>query len=141
VRYDSSRNIERPGVVSIWLGAFSSAASFEAYLKEDYDSDDVPLSPFAADTELGFYDHDFLEAEFFEPAGDSRSMLAGMSYSSSYIDKAVERAKAVRGANAVFLLFDVEYRSSPVALGSTTPVTFIGTYPYDKTAARSVDAG
>src|SRR5262245_48363957 len=52
--------------VSVWVGQFASEEAVDAYTAEQYDEDrdDEPISPFAADIGLKFYDHDFMEVHF-----------------------------------------------------------------------------
>ena len=60
---------EREGVVSIWVGAFSSEGQLRAYLHEQYEDDGAPLSEFARDCGLCWYDHDSVESRFADEVG------------------------------------------------------------------------
>ena len=55
-------------VVDLWVCLFPSADAVEASFAERYDQEDgVPISAFAADMGVWFYDHDFVYREFHEP--------------------------------------------------------------------------
>jgi len=125
-------------VVSIWVGSFESRSDLDAYLHPFYspgpDTDDLPLSAFAADVGLPWYDEDFLEADrFLTPIGDLAAELEGFSYSSSF---AAAVATAVHGAapfNTFVLLYGYDH-SCCAGPPNPTRVRFLGTYPYDPNA-------
>lgn len=131
MRYASPWYVETEGVMSVWIGRFTSADAFERYLEELYDDDEAPLSAFAADTQLGFYDHDFLEAEYYGPDDvDVETMLRPLSFSRSFLEAVVSRASELAmSGNAVLLLFDHDYTLPPDVNSKT--VHFVGTFPYD----------
>lgn len=97
--------------VDIWAGLFESQERFDSYLKEIYDDDDsTPLSEFAGDMGVFFYDHDFFEFSFYPvPTDDLRSLLQDHAYAEFYADEAqivFETRKCP--VNAVFLMWNEE---------------------------------
>lgn len=54
-------NWERNGLVSVWVGKVASDAELRAYLAEQYEDDNAPVSKFATDCGLNWYDHDFVD--------------------------------------------------------------------------------
>jgi hypothetical protein len=131
---------EKDGVISVWMGDFPSEGAAEEYLREQYDSDEAPLSQFAADFDIPWYDHDFLESYHTSSGTHTiREMLSGFSYSTSYIDFVVNRADELgcHQSNTVVLLLDFAYQ--PGAARSTSPLLFVGTFAYDATASAAED--
>jgi len=57
-------------LLDVWVGDFESEARLNAYFDEKYDEDDAPISEFAADMGVSFYDHDFLEFSFHQTPTD-----------------------------------------------------------------------
>lgn len=104
----------------LWLGRFPSEAALDAYFEESYgDDDDQPINQFAADQGERSYDHDWVERSFFDASGDLRAQLAPHSYSSSYLDRVIElaRARGMVGANA-FVLADRGEFEHPVSVNA-----------------------
>ena len=89
--------------VTIWVGTFASDARREAYMHEEYGDDDVPISEFARDQGVRFYDHDFVESSVRPITLDLRVLFAGHSFSRSYFDAAEATMKRLtpRLLNAV----------------------------------------
>ena len=61
----------------IWLGSFTSKQDFETYFAEyeEY-GEGEPISPFAKEQRLPFYDHDFFVAKFFSRTNDLGKVLS-----------------------------------------------------------------
>ena len=111
-------------MVSIFAGDFPSQAAADEYFREQYDDDveedfDVdsedeskPLSRFAADFSIGWYDHDSFERDH-RASGDRslRSMFGPASYSSSFLEAVVERGDELgrTEANTIALLYDFAF--------------------------------
>jgi hypothetical protein len=131
---------ERPwakeGFVSVWVGHFPSEADFDAYLAEQYGDDEKPLSAFAAESDLGWYDHDYREAYFVEGGIPEaiHPMIGGFSYGASFVDAVVAAAakRGLREANAAVLLFDCKYHKDT---DTNKRLTWLGSFAYDKTAS------
>ena len=125
-------------VVSVWVGSFESRADLEAYLHPFYspgpDTDDLPLSAFAADVGLPWYDEDFLEADCcLAPIGDLAAALEGFSYSSSFAAAVAAAVSCAAPFNTFLLLYGYNH-SSCGATPHPTRVRFLGTFPYDPNA-------
>ncbi|MDG5491997.1 immunity 22 family protein [Psychroserpens sp. SPM9] len=53
-------------IICVWIGTFKSEDQFyNNYLNFDYTNDDAPESEFAKDSELKYYDEDFMESWWF----------------------------------------------------------------------------
>jgi Immunity protein 22 len=123
---------EKEGFVSVWVGTFDNETEFENYVEEKYGQIDMmPLSKFAQESDLHWYDHDFREA-FFNSDGVThiRNLLIGSSYSESFIDAIVQKSNEIKieEGNAVFLLFDCSYL--PIEKGKGK-LRFIASAPYN----------
>jgi len=131
-KFELSSNWERSGTVSVWLGRFASEGDFESYMEEQYEDDDAPISRFAAEFGLGWYDHDFLEADFRSEPLPVEEFLSGNSYSSSFIADVVAAAnrKVLESCNAKILLYDCAYESKTAPMSKTPKLSFIGAFPY-----------
>jgi len=113
-------------VVSVWVGSFESRSDLDAYLHPFYspgpETDDLPLSAFAADIGLPWYDEDFLEADCCPaPIGTLASALDGFSYSSSFAAAAVD---AVHGAPPFNTVLFFTGTTTPGARARRTPPAF-----------------
>ena len=122
-------------VVSVWVGLFGSQQAVDEYIVEQYDDDrdDEPISPFAADISLTFYDHDFIETHHEQ--GLSRKGVAVFlehSYGQSFGEETWKAAKSLHVGefDTVFLLYGYNHACYPQASRQARQVTFIGTFPY-----------
>jgi len=53
-------------IICVWIGTFESEDKlYKNYLNFDYENDDEPESEFAKDSELEYYDEDFMESWWF----------------------------------------------------------------------------
>jgi len=125
-------------VVSVWVGSFESRSDLDAYLHPFYspgpETDDLPLSAFAADIGLPWYDEDFLEADCCPtPICTLASALDGFSYSSSFAAAAVAAVHGAAPFNTVLLLYGYDHSRCGGA-PNPTRVRFIGAFPYDPSA-------
>jgi hypothetical protein len=121
---------ERDGFVSIWVGTLTSDVDLRAYLEEQYEDDDAPISQFAKDCGLGWYDHDFVESRFVDRIS-IRELLSPFSYAQTFVEAAVEESarKGVAQANSVVVVFNCDY--SMPATGQCR-LTFLGSFPYSQ---------
>ena len=125
---------EKAGMVSIWVGEFSSQNEFNDYLQETIDGDaevDVPINRFAHDIGVGFYDHDSQEAEYKHEHLPVKDLLAGFWRANSYSESAAAAAEliGVERANTAVLLFDWKYRESTKRI-SNSPLRFLGSFGF-----------
>ncbi|MCB1036658.1 MAG: immunity 22 family protein [Acidobacteria bacterium] len=122
--------------VLVWLGANLPRPRLEAYLEETHpeDDDSLPLSPLAADFQLPWYDHDFLEARCVEGPLPLESLLLPFSFSPSFADLVVEEMEGrLPEANVAVLLYDSPYppADSPP---EGSPLQLAGIFEYDRRA-------
>jgi hypothetical protein len=130
------------GYVSVWLAGRIGEEQLAAYLEPRSDDasaeepPDRPISAFAEEFGIGWYDHDFLEA-CFEP--DPRSvgeLLEGVSFGTSFVEAIVQIAgqAGMAMAGAAVLLYDCCYSLDPETAARKTTFQFIGAFPYDADA-------
>jgi hypothetical protein len=117
--------------VDIWAGVIPRRATLEAFLAEEYDpdSDDEPISKFAAEQRQTFYDHDFVESSFVEREAPLEQMLRDHSYSKSY----AAAADAVTGNelfNCVILVWGNQIHAPRSGL-----LKYVGRFASDATDA------
>jgi len=103
-----------PGHVSVWAGEFSDQASINEYFAlPDYVSrTSDPISPFATDFEIQWYEQDFTTitvSRAFKPSAGSTLMAAFPDKRSlkSMISKAIEETQ--KEYNFVYLAHDFDY--------------------------------
>lgn len=132
-KFDLKLKWEREGVVSIWLGNMDSEDDFEDYIEEQYEDDDAPMSKFTEEFGLGWYDHDFSEADFKDNPVPVEEFLSRNSYSSSFINEAVSAAnnKGLENCGTKILLYNCEYDPATAPVSETQKLTFIGAFNYD----------
>ena len=76
-------------VVDVWAGHFSSPDALTEYLKETYSGDyDQPISHFARDQDQIYYDHDFLESNYFEATQSFNTVLESCSFADFFAEDA-----------------------------------------------------
>lgn len=129
--------MERRSVLAVWLADFSTAEQFSAYLEERYDERNVgsPLSAFAAESGIAWYDHDFLEADYRQPPLAIAELLKPFSYAESFVQAVVERATTaeIARAHAAILLYDFEYAPAGGLVPANSTVSFLGNFSYTRT--------
>jgi len=118
---------EREGVVSIWAGILPQA-DFERFLDESYEDDDKPISHFARDLGIDFYDHDNLEASHLETCRSLRDAVAELSFAASFIDLLPADARE-RQVDTVILMFDADFAGRSKAVARKR-LQFVGAFPY-----------
>src|SRR5688500_8504303 len=99
-------------VVSIWAGSFRTKKALASYVEPFFsgepEDDDLPISAFAEDIGLSYYNIDFLEFHFDSSrAFPPEKMFQGFSYSSSYWKVATEAAQRIASGplDSIILLF------------------------------------
>lgn len=122
------------GAVSMWLGKAVDSSSFSAATKLRHSRDgDFLGSEFCEAFGIGFYDEDFAEMEFLEPAkGDARSTLRDASYGEVIEERFREAMGSVPGTwNCLVLLYNFRYagtRESWVGVG--LELRYVGAVSY-----------
>ncbi|HBN74705.1 MAG TPA: hypothetical protein DD473_02560 [Planctomycetaceae bacterium] len=113
----------------IWLGQFHSEEKLVAYLEEQYDNDEVPISQFAADQNESYYDHDWVEYNFCV-SHELFELIDGASYSNDYLDEVIEVAAkiGIESANT-FIMADFEEFDKPKSVNTHSyKLWYIGTF-------------
>lgn len=133
-------NWQREGYVSIWLGDFDSLDDFDDYLDEQYEDDDAPISHFAEDTGLGWYDQDLVESYMNEDEKRESiyDLIGPCSYSSSFVNAVIQSANklGLKEAKATVLVFDCNYKKPETTAG---PLIFVGSFPYKRNAPPAIE--
>ena len=140
-RYDGP-HFEREDidVVSIWVAHCPFEQIPEEYWIPDWDSEDdaKPWNQFSSDFGFGFYDDDLIEC-YCQDDRSAKSVfeqLKFMSYSSSFIDAAVNTAKekGIEKTVHVFLMYNYAYDPKITGIESSDYLTFLGAFPFDEDA-------
>ena len=130
-------------VVDIWVGKFRSEEEFAEYMAERFMEDGSPISRFAEDQGVAFYDHDFLETGFREETDDVLQLLGGHSFAPSYAEAANRafEAAGLKSKNALILLFGREIPRPRSAEAPAYRLDYLGRFDCDPTCETSPDAG
>jgi WD40 repeat protein len=123
---------EEENAVSIWLAKVSQT-SFEEYLAEDYSDDERPISRFAEDLGVSFYDHDCVEATTPERPLLIAELIVMFSYGETFAIEVDTETKTMRLSderfNAAVALYDQRFQG---IWPKDSPLTFLGTFSYHK---------
>jgi len=128
---------EERDVVSIWVAHAAFADIPEDYWQPNFGSenDDDPWNKFSSDFGFGYYDDDFVEAYCQDDHSvvPLHEQLKYLSYSSSFIEEAVQEAKRKGLENTcyVFLIYNFEYDPGETGIHSSETLTFLGAFPFD----------
>ena len=115
----------------VWVGRFKSQKALDAYMEEvlDEGDDDAPISRFAADQGVGFYDHDLVYAEFQK--GATPAALIGCwgfpEEAAATVVKAVE-ALGADGLNTSFVADNGEFSDPKSATGAGYQLWYVGQF-------------
>lgn len=126
---------EESTVIDIWIGTFPSSEDFENYFEEtitgEPEDDDKPISPFGADQNANFYDHDFMERSFHETPRDFVRLLDGHSFAAFYQEPATRAWQAIGSpdANALVLMWGKEIESPKSVETATYSLHYLGRFP------------
>jgi hypothetical protein len=119
-----------------WVGRFSEAIAAD-YFTEVWDEDDedrehTPLSAFARDQGVKWYDHDFIEYGFSEGAGSIEELVAGYSYSDQWAAELARRAAAagLSGVNFFVFISEDEIERPRSVHGDGYWLHYLGTIKY-----------
>lgn len=117
----------------IWLGLFGPGAPRD-YFVQRYDEDsDVPPSRFGAEQGQRYsFDYDFVEISYVDDPRPVRELVAGHSYSESYLDAVASKASEIGLTEAnVFILADHDQFESPrSAAGTDYKLWYLGEFTY-----------
>jgi hypothetical protein len=134
---DDEGNRRRPGVVSVWVGAFPSIEAAEAYFGiPDEIGVYLPPDGFAGDVSIADVPPECLEVNFEQLAPRPLGLLLqDATYSASFVEQVVVEGgrQGVREAQGVALLYDFEYRLPQGRGPAAGPLRFIGSFPFVRT--------
>jgi hypothetical protein len=104
----------------------------ETYDENDEDFERTPLSQFARDQRVKWYDHDFLEYGFNDRAASVEELVAGHSYSDQWGAELARRAAEARlsGINWFAFITESEIAEPKSVRGDGYWVEYLGTISY-----------
>ena len=128
-------HFETEGFVSIWIGEFPTESDRENHLRERYEEEfeDQPLAEWMGEFGIGYFDHDFMEANWegltLRPI---RELIGGCSYAATFIEAAVTAAERVkvRETQSVLLLYHFRYDPSLTHVRRGRFLQFLGAFPF-----------
>jgi hypothetical protein len=127
---DSSESIDltHEGMVSIWVVPHIT----DDALAQAFESEEDGITPFGRAFGIAHLDFDFLEISFEKEPVEVAQLLEGVSYGVSFRASAIEqaRSKQLNRANAVVLLYDVQFDPVKDSEDAGT-FHFLGVFPYD----------
>lgn len=120
-----------------WVGRFPSNDEVGRYFDETYDLDDeererTPLSKFASDQGVMWYDHDCLEYGFEEGCASVPELIADYSYSEQW-GKEVARRAAAEGfaaVNTVVFITENQIEAPRSIVGDGYELHYLGKITY-----------
>lgn len=118
---------ERKDYVSIWAGVMPEA-DVERLLDENYDGGDKPISRFARDLGISFYDHDWLEWVHYDEPRSLRDAAASVSFARSFVDLLPPNALELQ-VDTVIVLFESDFSARPKAVARKR-LQFVAALPY-----------
>ena len=117
-----------------WVGHFPTAQRVSEYFAEVYDEDDetTPLSQFARDQGVSYYDHDFIEYGFSEKATPIERLFAGYSYHEQWAAELARRVAdaGLTGVNMFVFITEEEIESPKSVQGDGYWLHYLGTIRY-----------
>ncbi|HEY7428070.1 MAG TPA: immunity 22 family protein [Gemmataceae bacterium] len=119
-----------------WVGRFTEEKATEYFTEvwdeNDEDREHTPLSAFARDQGVKWYDHDFIEYGFKKGARSTEELVAGYSYSDQWAVELARRAAAesLRGVNFFVFISEEEIDSPRSVKGDGYWLQYLGTIKY-----------
>jgi hypothetical protein len=132
----------KDGVISVWVGEFSSKRDLDSYVEWTYDEDGEGQCAFARYSGLGWFDHDFQEANYLaHHPTDYVAALSGHSYQESFRDPvgAALVAAGDRAWNSLFLLYGCAYDPNKAHPSKSCRLRFVGCFPYQRSPPGGTD--
>lgn len=115
----------------IWVARFESQKALDKYMEEsiDEEDDDAPISRFAADQGVGFYDHDLVYAEFLKNA-TSRALIECWGFPDQATEAVVAAVEALGadGLNTSFVADGEEFSDAKSAIGTGYQLWYVGQF-------------
>jgi uncharacterized repeat protein (TIGR04138 family) len=134
----AERRVEyaQEGIVSLWVGAFSSPEAADAYFAEVFGPGRWVAAPFSVEFGLGYYPPWRLEIDFQSPtARPVGDLLRDATFAPTFADRAALAATRAGMATAqgVALLYDFDYLLKPGRVVRSGPLAFVGSFAFVKT--------
>ena len=113
--------------VSIWAAKFDDEAQMREYLNTDYNDDgDLIASKFMRNFNIGDYDEDFLETEFY---GKRHKSLCEMAETFSYAECFLDQISDIKSdKNCIIAIYDFSYDGQ---VKSDENAKFLGVFDYE----------
>jgi hypothetical protein len=127
---------DKEGMVSVWVSQVPYADIPDDYFDER-EKGHIPLNEWAGNFKFNTFNSDNIEINGAYDGTVTIKRAAGeCSYSTSYIDALVAKAKKLDLVNItwIILLFDFEYYPKKTGVSKDQYVNFIGSYPYNSDA-------
>jgi hypothetical protein len=131
VSRDGRVRVDQTETSHFWVGSFPRDVA-AVYFEEAYDrNEDDPLSAFARDQGVTWYDHDQLEYGW-GTAGTVRELVAGYSYSDQWADELARRVAdaGLTGINFFVFISSDEIERPRSAQGDGYWLHYLGTIEY-----------
>jgi len=117
-----------------WVGHFPAEQQVGEYFAEAYneDDEDTPISLFARDQGVEYYDHDFIEYGFSKKAVPAEELFTGYSYHEQWATELARRVadQGLTGMN-MFVFINQEQIEKPASVqGDGYWLRYLGTIKY-----------
>jgi hypothetical protein len=115
----------------VWVAKFKSQKELDKYMDEDFDDDDedAPISRFAADQGVSFYDHDLVYAQFMKKA-TPRALIECWEFPEKAVEKVVKAVEALglEGLNTSFIADKGEFSKPKSIKGKEYQIWYVGQF-------------
>ena len=141
-KQDEKTKFDKEGMVSVWVSQVPYAEIRDDYFDEN-ETGHIPLNEWAGNFKFNTFNPDNIEINgAYEGTVNIKIAAGKCSYSTSYIDPLVAKAKKLDIVNItwIILLFDFEYYPKKTGVFKDNYVNFIGSYPYDPEANNLYEA-
>ncbi len=118
--------------LDIWVGNFDSESRLDEFLEESYDDDDEPISAFARCQGEGYYDHDYLEADYERNgfSSDTELVPSGFEFSGDGEQQVLAQlVKAqIKAVNTKLFVFGKQFASPRTCRGDGLELIYLGRF-------------
>lgn len=115
------------GKVHVWFGKFDSKLRYQNFILEHYNEtdDDTPLNEFAASQGEVWYDHDWLECQFFEDDDwEKKFFYSGSPLQVGSVNEIISRAKKLSNTDYNAFFSYIEPHCTPNTIEFSNPTTY-----------------
>lgn len=115
------------GKVHVWFGKFDTKLRYQNFILEQYNEigDDVPLNEFAASQGETWYDHDWLECQFFENDNwQDKFFYVGSPLQVRSVSEIVSKAKNLTGIDYNAFFSYIEPHCTPNTTEFSNPTSY-----------------